>query len=393
MTPAPLAAQLDDLSAALGRPFGVPEGQQRYAPEGAPARRAYRVRVARSHERGRLAVLRGLPAGSKRADSQGAWLRAVQDSSELGVLRADTLASTMAVVRLLAWTADWRSMTTRPTLAVLVERSGLSRATVGRALRRLRAAGLLGVVAAGRSALYATARGGGAEAAVYVLAEPVPPAGEVEPARPVDEHEHPTASGLAGEPPHAGAREANSSSEPLRGRSWAAARPSAPESKPEGAAPRPADPAGSGRCGPDGRRLAAAQLRGRLAVLRRITTAHVAWAIADFVAAGWSVHELARAIDTRPDGTRWPHDGADGVDNVGAWLVYRLGAWRGSDGAPLASPGAVSLELARRRAAERRAAAAELDEQPAGDLPAGLALVHAVREQIIERGRRPWRSS
>jgi hypothetical protein len=353
----------------------------------------YRVRVCRRRETSALAVVRALPAGASRASSQAAFLAAVAESPALGSLRADGLASVLEVARHLAWTASWDTMTTRPTWDYLIERTGRSRATVHRALVRLRAAGLLGVVATGRSARYQPAKrdAGVAEAAVYVLCVPSPL--ELLAGGAVDESETPTGSPVASgtRPPHA--RVSDGSTEPLRGRSWAAARPSAPRSKPEDAAPRPADPAGSGRCGPDGRRLAAGELRGRLAVLRRISTAHVAWAVGDFVTAGWSAYELGRAIDTRPDGTRWPHDGATGVDNVGAWLVHRLGAWRGPDGAPLPSPGRVSLELARQRAAARRAEREQAAAAPAVDLGEALAAVHAIRDQIIDRGRRPWQSS
>lgn len=373
MTPAPLATNLEDVQPGSGRDFVMP---------------GYRVRVSRRRETSQLTVVRALPAGASRAPSQKAFLDAVAASTALGHLRADALESVVLVARHLAWTASWDTMTTRPTWAYLVERTGRSRATVARAIGRLRAAGLLGVVATGRSGAYQPAKrdAGVAEAAVYVLCVPSPlsVAGE-----PVDESETPTGSPVAveGTPPHA--RASDGSSEPLRGRSWAAARPSAPRSERDELGSRPADPAGPGRCGPDGRRLVAAELRGRFWTLRRITTAHVAWCVADFVAAGWTTHELGRAIDVRPDGTSWPHDGAEGVDNVGAWLRYRLAAWRGTDGSVLPSPAQVSLELARQRAACQRA------EQvaPAGDVAGALAQVHAMRDQIIDRRRRPWASS
>ena len=386
MTPAPFAAQLEDLAAALGRPFDVPESA-RYKPEEEP-RKVWRVRVARSGERKRSAVMRGVPDGSRRAESQGSWLRTVQDCPDLGGLRADTWASTWAVAQLLAWTADWASLTTRPTLDVLVERSGRSRATVGRALRRLRAAGLLGIVAKGRSAEYSTTKGGGAEAAVYVLAEPMP-------LPPVDEHEHPTPSGDAGNPSHACAREANDSSAALRARPSAPAARCAPVGRPgEDSGDPPADRAASDELDerptdrgtwvplrPDERRRTADELQARLPVLRRISARHVAWIVRPWAEAGWSSADLAEAIDRRPDGTRWPHDGADGVGNVGAWLAYRLTPWRTPDGAVRPSPAqreaAAARERIARQVAERAAA-----PPPASSTSPALA---AIRTHLATR--------
>jgi hypothetical protein len=83
---------------------------------------------------------------------------------------------------------------------------------------------------------------------------------------------------------------------------------------------------------PDERQAAAQALQDRFPVLRRVSTAHVASRIRDFILAGWSVADVGFAIDRRPDGTPWPHDGAHGVGNVGAWLRYRLAAWRDETG-------------------------------------------------------------
>src|SRR5699024_7337442 len=86
-------------------------------------------------------------------------------------------------------------------------------------------------------------------------------------------------------------------------------------------------------------RLAAAgELQNRLPVLRLITTKHVRAITREFFLAGWTVRDIIEAIDHRPDGTRWPHSGATGVGNVGAWLTHRLSAWRTHDGQPHRSP-------------------------------------------------------
>jgi hypothetical protein len=69
-----------------------------------------------------------------------------------------------------------------------------------------------------------------------------------------------------------------------------------------------------------------------------------------FFRAGWTVVDLAWAIDHRPDGTPWPHDGAHGVLNPRGWLAHRLRAWRDDRGEPIRSR---SQRAAAERARER----------------------------------------
>lgn len=376
MTPARLASQPQTISPADARAIGVP---------------ARRVRVARRSEGRRSVVMRAVPVGSMRAAAQGEWLTQVRAHAATAHLRADSRATVLRVAELLAWTAAWDTMTTRPTWDVLVERSGRSRATVARALGRLRAAGLLGVVATGRAAQYARTKDGGAEAAVYVLCVPSALAA-------VDEHETPTSS-LAREELTPRTREAAScSSVPLRGAPVAApAAPSAPEPVAGGHAPRLARPSGltsvpsrpdgehgAGRTAAlNGRRAIAAELRDRLPVLRRISERHVAAIVREFVLAGWTTSELVAAIDRRPDGP-WHHDGANGVGNVGAWLSFRLDAWRDDAGTVRLSPTQRANAERHRIAAERRARLEQLDVEVARPDSPALAAIRAA----IDNARR-----
>lgn len=359
MTPAPVASELHTLLPADARAFGVPGGRE------------FRVRVSRRRESSRPVVARAVPHGSARAASQVEFLAAVREHPELGRLRRDGFATLYAVAKVLAWSASWETMTSRPTWALLEERTGplvgkerISRATVARALRRLQEAGLVGVVATGRSGRFTPAArdAGVAEAAVYVLCTPSPLA-------PVDEDETPTELAPVSEthPPHARARQ--QPSEPLRGLTLAApVGPGAPVGTFDEQPLRPADPSPDSRLG----RLGSARaLQERLPVLRRISEQHVASIVREFALAGWSVSELVVAIDRRPDGTTWPHDGATGVGNVGAWLAFRLGAWRDPSGTVRPSPSARVRAERLERAARRRAedeAAAEL--RPASQSPA-----------------------
>ena len=379
MRPATDAAQLNTLLPADARAFAM------------PGRSRYRVRISRRREGTAYVVARAVPAGSSRAPSQLAFLRAVAEHPDLDRLRVDGRATVLEVAKHLAWTASWDAMTTRPTWAALGERTGRSRATIARAIGQLRAAGLVGVVATGRSGQYAPAAidKGAAEAAVYVLCVPSPLA-------PVDEVETPTGASPVSEthPPHARASE--SPAEPLRGTLVAAAarpgapvglqavgeRPSRPADGPDSPREpsRPADEPDSPNDAKDGRRLEVARaLQERLPVLRRISDRHVASLVREFVLAGWTTSELVVAVDRRPDGTTWPHDGAAGVGNVGAWLRFRLAAWRDDAGTVQMSPGRrAEAERIERRARQRADAERQALTVPAGPDSAGLAAVRAI---------------
>ena len=134
----------------------------------------------------RVAAAAVVPVGAVVAGSQGAFLRAVGEHPDAALLRVDALEHVRAVAWVLASTASWSTLTTRPTWPVLMQRTGLSRASVARWLRWLRVRGLLGVVESGttpRFAPMALAVDAANRAALYVLC--VPAAGEVD----VDEWE------------------------------------------------------------------------------------------------------------------------------------------------------------------------------------------------------------
>ena len=102
--------------------------------------------------------------------------------------RSDTQARTLLLARVLALHASWEIIdadgriirdgsVTRPTWAVLMGQTGLSRSTVAAHLAWLRQIGLLGLVAHGTTsdhspAILATSDNEGNEAAVYVLCSP-----------------------------------------------------------------------------------------------------------------------------------------------------------------------------------------------------------------------------
>ena len=310
-------AEVSEVVAAASTRTGLPS-----APGCAthPPRR-YSRRVDQAHEGSRIAIAGAVPAGSTRAPGQKAFMDAVDAEPAFLHLRGDGYARLRSVARHMALRADWELLTTRPTWAVLATQAGCHVSTVNRCIRLLKRAGLVGVVATGRSRGCAPATLGRAEAAVYVLCVPTSPTLSAVPTTPVDEDDPPSLDVLSFKehPPHtrgserkkAGTRtECQTKTSPMH--RW----------RPTSNTPRR----------PDERQAAAQALQDRFPVLRRVSTAHVASRIRDFILAGWSVADVGFAIDRRPDGTTWPHDGAHGVGNVGAWLRYRLAAWRDETG-------------------------------------------------------------
>ena len=92
---------------------------------------------------------------------------------------------------------------------------------------------------------------------------------------------------------------------------------------------------------------AAAEIRHHQYALRPLSAKDLASVLKPWLKAGWTVSDIMNAIDTRPDGSRWPHDGAPVTRNtqrLREWLRTRLSAWT-IDGQPMHSPD-------RRKAAE-----------------------------------------
>ncbi|WP_394163527.1 hypothetical protein [Galactobacter valiniphilus] len=101
--------------------------------------------------------------------------RALLELPGYQLARKDRRLTLARVLWVLMRCADFDTMTTRPTWAVLQERTSRSRNAVATALRQLRAWGLIGIVASGRQADHATKGADGErcnEAAVYVLCRP-----------------------------------------------------------------------------------------------------------------------------------------------------------------------------------------------------------------------------
>ncbi len=358
---------------------------------GRPPRR--RRRISRLHERHWAAITEAVPIGSMPVRRPSRWVSMVDERAEVELLRVDRHRNIVAIARAIVECSrsipvgDRQVQTSVPTWDHLAARAGLARATVARHLATLQQWRLLARVAGGRLGVYApggtlsTSRPDAQhrsdldlaaepdnDAAVYLLCGP-PPVTGAPGADAVDASETPPLEGIRVYPCTHARGDLSVRTEPLRGvESQAAARP------PGRAAWREfsAWPSGITPSGKDDMLRAAAELQRRLPVLRRISTEHVRSICREFFLAGWTINDVARSIDWQPNGAARPHSADAGVDNVGAWVAYRLSAWR-TDGAITGtvtrSPSQRSIAeatQARARARARRQALARHQHATAG---------------------------
>ena len=285
--------------------------------------------------------------GGPPAPSQTEWLRLAEDVVGAALLRADAHRNLLSIARCLGWAADWRTSRTRPTLARLIDVSGLSRRCVQNWLRWLEQRGLLRVTEPGTTPQFRPGLlrcpDSGNLAREWLLS------------RPVDVTCTPTGSDLDLDevPTRARARETG-------------AETGTPEVK--GAAPLAAVPENRAEA------LAAARaMQERAGLLRRISAEHLRHLARPFFAAGWSPLDVLHALDHAPDGRQ--HGYTSPVRHVPGWLAARLAGWLGPDEVPLPSRGQhlaegrreVLAEQAARRArdADARARAADYPVQAA----------------------------
>ncbi|NUW34812.1 helix-turn-helix domain-containing protein [Nonomuraea sp. SMC257] len=127
----------------------------------------------------RALIAAAVPRGMRRAGAQKEWLRALKEDLEVLDLRVDGYSNLVRIANVICWAADWRTMCSRPTVAKIMERTGLGKATVKRWVRWLRERGWLGVVEEGTTVRYRKGTkagldddGYGNRAAVWVLCAP-----------------------------------------------------------------------------------------------------------------------------------------------------------------------------------------------------------------------------
>jgi hypothetical protein len=319
----------------------------------------------------RLAIIRAIPAGSRRARSQRAYVRAVLADPVIAALRADAQRAVLELARILARHANWPTMTSwRPRARACAEIGSsrdpsrpLSISAYKRARQVLEDRGFLGLVAQGwTSALRAGPLDDReATSAVFVLTIPLPRR-DLSPGinGPL------TGSRSDQEGPHARETTASATRETV-----AASRRSSRFPMPAAAWSSVKAPKNRGE-----EERAADVLRDRCPPLRRISARYVRHLVRDWFAAGWTPADLAFAVEHSPGGRH--HGYTTEVEHVPGWLRSRLASWRDRDGRPVVSPGQrreadrarVRAEqrsrLAERRAAAERAAQVDVAARVAG---------------------------
>lgn len=347
------------------------------SPAGRSKRRAGRKgkhgprRVRKAKERSNRAVWSVIPAGHRPARHIVRWLRSIQELAEFQLARKDLKANIWRFANAVAQCPgfDPASMTIMPIWQRLQERYGFPSKSIANYFRRLRDWGVLAVVATGRTAEFTPKSSGRTEneAAIYVLLETVEVQG-------VEKSSVPVPNRAVNNPPYARADEGSKpqieTASPLTSSKRAAQRREVNHQLLNRTGPL-WDPNATtdARTKPERReaeRLASLELQFRSFPLQRISTAHVAAICRPFFRAGWTIKDILHAIDWRPNtDARYHHDGANGVDNTGAWLKFRLGKWVRSDGGFYRSPSQKREAERVQRSAETRAAAERRERERA----------------------------
>jgi hypothetical protein len=252
----------------------------------------------------RARIYRAIPEKSRKATSQAAWLRAIEDAPELATLRADAERNGRDVANTIGWAAHWKTLVSRPGWDTLMDRTKLSRSTVAKWLKLLHEWGYLGRVSSGSTWSIRGSREDdqdGNLASEYVLCVPIVEGQQAD--KPVDETRTPSlGSRREPEKPHMRARE--EATPDVTERTWPMLQPTATRQD----------------------RLAAAKrLQAEAPMLARVTPQLLRHVLRPQLTAGWTVTDILHALDHTPDGERHWHTGD--VRHVAAWIRHRLKAW------------------------------------------------------------------
>ncbi|MEV6157924.1 helix-turn-helix domain-containing protein [Nonomuraea sp. NPDC052129] len=347
------------------------------APLGGARKRAARISDAPDFTRSppRALIAAAVPRGMRRASSQKAFLRALREDPGVLDLRYDGYGNLLRVAQIVAWAADWKTMCSRPTIAKIVEETGLSKATVKRWIRWLREHGWLGVVEQGSTVRFRKGTSAGLDddglgnrAALWVICIPRDIARVSTPGTPSDEER------CVSEPPSLSLPRRDKE-DPTRTREAPRRARGNPRISPTWGLHQ------SPRTKRD--RLAACErLRQESSVLRRMTAWYLRWLLRAFLLAGWTPADVLHALDVRPDDSVWTYtwSSADELRHIPGWVRNRLAAWVSGDGQVLSSRSqrvaAIAREveeLRRRRAEEQERRLAQRVDAGGQDGPAARA--------------------
>jgi hypothetical protein len=304
-----------------------------------------------------------------RAVPQPRWLRLAEDEIDAALLRADARRNVLTIARAVGWSADWHTSRSRPTLARLMEVSGLSLRTVQRWTRWLEHAGLLAVLEPGTTADFrpgVLSRDDPNLAREWLLT-----------ARAVDGSGTPPGSESSGtDSPRT--REALRSGK-VKTRMARAARglSNVPPAAPFAARRNP-------QTRSDGL-AAAAVVLSRAPVLRDLSPRHVRHIARPFFAAGYSPADIVECLSTEPGGRSHGYTAA--VRHPAGWARARLSLWLSPAGVPLPSPSQVRAAAHERARAEQRARRQDRERAAQRDVDVATHAARA-RALLAAAGRR-----
>lgn len=312
-------------------------------------------------------ILRAIPLGSVRVMRTEQCLAAFHRHPAVALMNRNRRAHLAAVLGVLIARADFATMTTRPTWALISAVTGIPKRSVGRHIASLINLGLLGRVARGRSAKYAPMGPDGEranEAALYVLCRPdVHTLVSQAASGPVEKIGTPPREGSYVlrelSPTHARAKRDTPNRPCNLGGSLIPNRTKRVDQWPIHA--RTATKAQ--------RRGAGAQLRIETLALRALSPRDIASACRVFLQHGWTVHDLLWALDHGPERAHRmdsPRPG-DQTSQVRGWLRWRLNQWLDSAGSPLPS-------RSQRLAAERASSGRSTSIDPPPGAPSAAAV-------------------
>ena len=349
-----------------------------------PCRQNWR-RPSRAREGDIEVILAGVPAGSRRVEHLSdavPALRALPAWQDLSRTRRRLMESLMEA---LVTCADRSKMISRPGHKRLARMIGRGASTVTMAIGWLLRHGVLGRVAAGRSAAYATPDENGKrinEAAVYVLC--CTPHLAVE--KILTRHRREATAGVGEDPQQSRARGAvektwhpssleDSSTRTGRGTThtresrlvelWPSNRPVSTRRQ----------------------QLAAARtVRDRALSLRVLSTRDVRSLIRPFLEAGWTCADVLHALEHSPEGAHRLDSLGAGQDTarVRGQIRWRLGHWVDPDGLVMASASQRAVERQARllegQQASRRAGARKRQEASRPDSPIRASALAQIRD-------------
>jgi hypothetical protein len=243
--------------------------------------------------------------------TQARWLALPGEHPDAVLLRCDYRANMLAVARAVGWAADWHTLRSRPTIARIMERTGLSERTVQRWCRWLEVRGLLQVLCCGSTPQFSPGilrPGGPNEAREWLLADP---------------------ARLSDTPSQEPDLE-NETTAPDRRRA-------------RGEDKKP-------RQGQRGARICAT-LQAEIPPLRRMPTWVLARLLRPFTDHSYGLADLAWSLQTRPDGTQHFH--RDPVRAAAGWTRHRMSFWLDEAGQPLPPHSATLALRAERDRAQR----------------------------------------